>query len=418
MEIKLLTVSSISKFFPLKRNFLQHLFRLIIGYQPNSCSSFTALDDVSFTVNRGESVGILGLNGSGKSTLLQIIAGTMIPSSGKIEIEGKIASILELGSGFNQDFTGIENIYLNASLYGFSTKETEKILPEIANFSDIGDYINQPVRTYSSGMVVRLAYGILANVHPELLLVDEALAVGDFLFQQKCINSMRKLQQSGTGILFVSHSLDLISEFCEKVLILDNGKQYFYGNLKEGIFLYEKKLLEEKENMSQDLTSRNSQKKSLPGSKSNINSLVELIEFDICDNKGNLVCLIQSGNFLIFKFTILFKKKFADPHCGFKIVDDSGKVCFGINTYSLKYFCGEVLPSEKTTFEFKLNQKLQPGKYSVNVGIADGGYGYKSVNFKNSLGFIQTNTVFEIVSNENCSSWTGPVLIETNVISY
>ena len=135
-EIKLLTVSSISKFFS-KEKFSTASFRLIIGYQPNSCSSFTALDEVSFTVNRGESVGILGLNGSGKSTLLQIIAGTMMPSLGKIEIEGKIASILELGSGFNQDFTGIENIYLNASLYGFSTKETEKILPEIANFSDM-----------------------------------------------------------------------------------------------------------------------------------------------------------------------------------------------------------------------------------------------------------------------------------------
>ena len=128
------------------------------------------------------------------------------------------------------------------------TKETEKILPEIANFSDIGDYINQPVRTYSSGMVVRLAYGILANVHPELLLVDEALAVGDFYSNKNALIPCVKLQQTGTGILFVSHSLDLISEFCEKVLILDNGKQYFYGNLKEGIFLYEK-LLEEKENI-------------------------------------------------------------------------------------------------------------------------------------------------------------------------
>ena len=186
MKSNLLSVSRVSKFFPAKTGPFNLLLNAVVGQKSFNTNHLVALQGVSFSLRKGESVGVLGLNGSGKSTLLQIIAGTMYPSSGHVRVNGKIASILELGSGFNANFTGIENIFLNASLYGLSAKKTNEILTDIIDFSDIGDYIYRPVRTYSSGMVVRLAYGILANLDPDLLLVDEALAVGDFLFQQKC----------------------------------------------------------------------------------------------------------------------------------------------------------------------------------------------------------------------------------------
>lgn len=377
-----------------------------------------ALKDVSFRMLRGESVGVLGLNGSGKSTLLQIIAGTMVPNTGNVHVSGKVASILELGSGFNPNFTGIENIYLNAGLHGFTEDKTKEILSEIEEFAGIGEYIYQPVRTYSSGMVVRLGYAIIANLHPDLLLVDEALAVGDFLFQQKCISSMRDLQKSGTGILFVSHSLNLISEFCDKILILDNGNQLFFGNLKEGIFLYEKKLLEEREKKSKNYIESHSVTGVNRNGRSNLNSYVQLIDFEICDKDKISIGLIETGKILILKLTILFKKDFVDPHCGFKLVDETGKTSFGINTFSLNFFCGSISTGEKVSFEFKLKQRLQAGKYSVNIGIADGGFGSKTKNFHNPLGYIQTNNVFEVVTNECNFTWSGPVFMDTDVRSY
>jgi ABC-type polysaccharide/polyol phosphate transport system ATPase subunit len=418
LKSNLLNVSRVSKYFPAKSDSFNLLLDSIIGRRYSGTNHLVALEDVSFSLRKGESVGVLGLNGSGKSTLLQIIAGTMHANKGNVQVSGKIASILELGSGFNTNFTGIENIFLNASLYGLSVNNTKEILDDIIDFSDIGDYIYRPVRTYSSGMVVRLAYGILANLKPELLLVDEALAVGDFLFQQKCFNSMRKLQKSGTGILFVSHSLNLISEFCDQVLVLHNGKQFFFGNIKEGVYLYEKILLEEKEKKSDTLIKRNSQKEISTKKESRLNSLVELLEINICDSEGKVTGLIETGSVLILKVKILFKKNFDDPHCGFKLIDENGKVCFGINTYSLKHFCGTVLSGQNATFEFRINQYLQIGKYSINIGIADGGFGYQTADFKNSLGYIDTNHYFEVMKGENSFSWSGPVFIDTNVRSH
>ncbi|WP_047550616.1 ABC transporter ATP-binding protein [Methylotenera sp. G11] len=185
---------------------------------------FQALKDVSFEIKKGETVGIVGRNGSGKSTLLQIICGTLAPTSGNVETSGRVAALLELGSGFNPEFTGRENVYMNAAVLGLSQEEIGKRFDDIAVFADIGDFIEQPVKTYSSGMTVRLAFSVAIHVDPDILIVDEALAVGDIAFQMKCLDKMEKIRSSGTTVLFVSHSLEQIKRFCDVAVWIDQGK--------------------------------------------------------------------------------------------------------------------------------------------------------------------------------------------------
>lgn len=185
---------------------------------------FWALKDVSFEIKKGETVGIVGRNGSGKSTLLQIICGTLTPTSGSVETRGRVAALLELGSGFNPEFTGRENVYMNAAVLGLSKEEIDQRFDEIIAFADIGDFIEQPVRTYSSGMSVRLAFSVAIHVDPDILIVDEALAVGDVAFQIKCLAKMEQIRLSGTTVLFVSHSLEQVKRFCDVAVWIDHGK--------------------------------------------------------------------------------------------------------------------------------------------------------------------------------------------------
>lgn len=190
---------------------------------------FWALKDLSFEIKKGETVGIVGRNGSGKSTLLQIICGTLTPTSGSVETRGRVAALLELGSGFNPEFTGRENVYMNAAVLGLSKEEVDERFDDIAAFADIGDFIKQPVRTYSSGMMVRLAFSVAIHVEPDILIVDEALAVGDVAFQMKCLDRMEKIRSCGTTILFVSHSLEQVKRFCDIAVWVDQGEVKLMG---------------------------------------------------------------------------------------------------------------------------------------------------------------------------------------------
>ena len=201
---------------------------------------FTALQGVSFEIKKGEAVGIIGRNGSGKSTLLQLICGILKPTSGEVQVNGRISALLELGSGFNPEFTGRENVYFQGAVMGISREEMEGRFDDVAAFADIGEFIEQPVRTYSSGMYVRLAFAVNILSDPEIMIVDEALAVGDEKFQRKCFARLEKLKSRGLSILFVSHSTALISELCEKVLFLDHGERLMYGAPLETIRAYQK----------------------------------------------------------------------------------------------------------------------------------------------------------------------------------
>ncbi|MGB5855873.1 MAG: ABC transporter ATP-binding protein [Oceanisphaera sp.] len=201
-----------------------------------------ALKPVSFTINRGETVAIVGANGSGKSTLLQLICGTLTPSQGEVQRHGRITALLELGAGFNPEFSGLDNVFLNASINGLSREQTQAKLEQILNFADIGDYIHQPVATYSSGMYVRLAFAVAIHLEPELLIIDEALAVGDEAFQRKCFSRLRELQSQGVSILFVSHSAESVVSLCDRALLLDKGELLADGEPRQVVALYQKLL--------------------------------------------------------------------------------------------------------------------------------------------------------------------------------
>jgi len=216
----------------LKQFVMPRLRRVVKTSQKQYFHEFWALNDVSFEIKKGETVGIIGCNGSGKSTLLQVICGTLSPTDGVVETNGRIAALLELGSGFNPEFTGRENIQMNASILGLSNKEIEERFDDITDFADIGDFIEQPVKTYSSGMVVRLAFAVAINVDPEILIIDEALSVGDELFQRKCFSRIEAIKNNGATILFVSHSGHTIVELCDRAILMDAGDKLSIGSPK------------------------------------------------------------------------------------------------------------------------------------------------------------------------------------------
>jgi ABC-type polysaccharide/polyol phosphate transport system ATPase subunit len=204
----------------------QQLFR---RFPKRYYREFWAVKDINFEINKGETVGIIGRNGAGKSTLLQLICGTISPTAGSIEANGRVAALLELGAGFNPEFTGRENVYLNGQLLGLTKSEMNERFDEIAAFADIGEFIEQPVKTYSSGMFVRLAFSVAVHIEPQILVIDEALAVGDIFFQTKCMNRMEKIREQGTTILFVSHALEQVKRFCGSAIWIENGSVRLYG---------------------------------------------------------------------------------------------------------------------------------------------------------------------------------------------
>ena len=202
-----------------------------------------ALHDLNFDIKKGECVGIIGTNGSGKSTILKIITGVLNPTSGNVEIDGRISALLELGAGFNMEYTGLENVYLNGTMIGFTKKEIDAKLDSILEFADIGEFIHQPVKTYSSGMFVRLAFAVAINIDPEILIVDEALSVGDVFFQTKCYKKFEEFKEQGKTILFVSHDLSSIGKYCDRVVLLNKGEKLAEGGAKEMVNLYRRVLV-------------------------------------------------------------------------------------------------------------------------------------------------------------------------------
>lgn len=214
----------------LKQFVLPRLFRLFGKKAPTYFREFWALRDVSFEIERGQTVGIIGRNGAGKSTLLQVLCGTLNPTGGHVEMNGRVAALLELGAGFSGEFTGRENVYLNAGVLGLSTQEIEERFDRIVAFADIGDFLDQPVKTYSSGMYVRLAFAVVIHVNADILIVDEALAVGDIAFQAKCMIELKRLMDNGATVLFVSHDASSVRNLCQKVVWLEGGKVRAYGD--------------------------------------------------------------------------------------------------------------------------------------------------------------------------------------------
>lgn len=369
----------------------------VFGREPNKYyKEFWALNGISFEVNKGETVGLIGKNGSGKSTLLQIICGTLTPTSGSIETRGRIAALLELGSGFNPEFTGLENIYLNAAILGLSKEETERKLDAIAAFADIGDFIRQPVKTYSSGMVVRLAFAVQAQVDPDILIVDEALAVGDAKFQAKCFDRLRQLKDNGTSILLVTHSGEQIVTHCDRAVLLSSGQKLYQGAPKVAVnkymdILFGKSLpsaqseenttsierkIDFKLNANETLSFESDKFKD----KSNYNKneyrwgdkAAAWLDYQVYAGDRLNSTTIYSGEKIKIRCSILFNRDVHNPIIGFAIKTKEGLTVYNTNSHLLNNedTIKHGVAGSYSIVEFEFLNKLGAGDYFISLGIA------------------------------------------------
>ncbi len=377
------------------------------GLKKHNYKEHYALNGVDIDIKKGETIGIIGTNGSGKSTMLKIITGVLNPTEGSVSVNGRISALLELGAGFNMEYNGLENVYLNGTMMGFSRKEIDKRLDDILSFADIGDYIYQPVKTYSSGMFVRLAFAVAINIDPEILIVDEALSVGDVFFQSKCYHKFEEFKAAGKTILFVSHDLSSIAKYCDRVVVLNKGDKLAEGGPKEMIDLYKqvlvgqfaheknpeyKDILEDKMGESNDTLEYGSED-------------ARITEYYVTDSKGLKTNALIKGSEFTIHMHVKFAKDVKQPIFAFTIKDVKGTEITGTNTMFEKAFLDDAKAGEEFDITFTQNIDLQGGQYLLSFGVT----GYKLDDFtvyhrlydamditvvsdKNTVGFFDTNS--------------------------
>lgn len=398
----------------------------ILRPQKSYAQEFWALRDINVEIYKGETIGIIGQNGSGKSTLLQIIAGTLTPTTGEVRVNGRVSALLELGSGFNPEFTGRQNVFFNGQILGLSKEEIENKFDGIAAFADIGDFIDQPVKSYSSGMFVRLAFAVVVSVNPDILIVDEALAVGDIFFQQKCFERIRELKSLGTTILFVSHDTTSVYRLCSKAVLMESGKSVLYASSRQVIDLYEAKLLKKLDTQPDAVEIKVPSKPDLTetqeavsysnnvGEEVLINSPEVSIQFvKLLDESNQEVQSVISDQLVRLCIGVLFLQSFDDPHIGFQIRDRTGFVVFQTHTFCMgqkieRVAMGTLL---ETCFEFYV--PLMEGEYTITVGVADSGYGQWQL--ERSLFFAHNMTVLRVLKNKDAILWWGMVNLDPSI---
>ena len=350
-----------------------------------------ALKNVDMEVKTGESVGIIGVNGSGKSTILKIITGVLNATSGDVQINGRISALLELGAGFNMEYTGLENVYLNGTMMGFTRKEIDERLQAILDFADIGDFVHQPVKTYSSGMFVRLAFAVAINIDPEILIVDEALSVGDVFFQAKCYHKFEEFKKMGKTILFVSHDLTSIAKYCDRVILLNKGVKLAEGNPKDMVNMYKKLLVHQlDEETLEDVSGKSAiGEKSENGKawKNNfeINPTItdygekqaEIVDFAIVDQYGAYSSIIEKGSVYQVKAKIHFHETVKNPIFTITIKNKQGTDITGTNTMFERIETGTVSAGEERIVTYEQKMNLQGGDYLLSLGCT----GYVGDNF-------------------------------------
>lgn len=372
---------------------LGHRSRTIIDqHPPQYFREFWALHDVSFQVRRGETVGIVGLNGSGKSTLLQLICSTLTPTSGNVEVKGRVAALLELGSGFNPDYTGRENVFLNGQILGLSREEIQDRFQAIEAFADIADFIDQPVKTYSSGMVVRLAFAVAINVEPEILVVDEALAVGDLAFQRKCLRWMEDFAVKRGVLLFVSHSPEQVRRLCTKAIYLRHGMIVGLGNAKEICEKYERDLhvtaIKEKESDCLHISSDGLDRNAVSDDATDIvgvgfpdcavqygGKYARITGAWVEDSGGLIRHSFQVGERFNWCYRVEFYSLVEVAIFGFMVKTKEGINLFSANSRSLGYETSAVSPGGSLIVRFAIEPNLGAGEYFLNCGISSESFG-------------------------------------------
>jgi lipopolysaccharide transport system ATP-binding protein len=375
----------------LKQSIYPRLQRLAGKSPEQYFREFWALKDVSFQVNRGETVGIIGRNGSGKSTLLQMICGTVNPTSGSLQTHGRIAALLELGSGFNPEFTGRENVYLNAAVLGLSRDEIDVRFNDIVTFADIGEFVDQPVKTYSSGMMLRLAFGVIAHVDSDILVVDEALAVGDAVFVQKCMRFLHRFMERGT-LLFVSHDIGSVHKLCDRAIWLDHGVSRMQGNVADVANAYAMFCAQEIYGESVRLNAVGNEKSAVQPAPNQVEpetkitfyeniansegwrtGAAEIQNVSIMHTDGTPVDVLDGGERLRLRIEVAVHKPLTSPIVGFFVKDRLGQSLFGENTYAYVQPSIFVAADQTIVSEFVFAIPLLPnGDYSMTVAIADG----------------------------------------------
>lgn len=386
-----------------------------------------ALKGVNLTIKKGETVGIIGTNGSGKSTILKIITGVLNPTEGDVEVNGRISALLELGAGFNMEYNGIENVYLNGTMMGFSKKEIDEKLPSILEFADIGEYVNQPVKTYSSGMFVRLAFAVAINIEPEILIVDEALSVGDVFFQAKCYHKFEEFKEMGKTIVFVSHDLSSISKYCDRVVLLNQGVKLGEGNPKEMIDVYKQVLVGQyplpdiKSSFDDEEGSADSSNESENASNGDNANVVnpELLEYGtkaaviseyyLEDANGTKTSAVIKGSTVKMHMIVDINRDIQSPIFAFSIKNVRGVEITGTNTMFEKSFLDSVKAGDKKHITFTQKIDLNGGEYLISLGVT----GYENEDFtvyhrlydclnitvisdKNPVGFYDMNSVITV----------------------
>jgi lipopolysaccharide transport system ATP-binding protein len=381
-------------------------FGRVFGNGETGKNEFVALAPLDLEVKRGESLGIVGRNGSGKSTLLKIIAGVLKQTTGTYQVNGRISALLELGSGFNPDFTGKENVRYNARMLGLTTKELDDRYDEIIRFADIGTFLDQPVKTYSSGMAVRLAFAVAINVNPEILIVDEALAVGDVFFQQKCFEKVRQLRQGGMTLLFVSHDIGAVYKNCTRAILLDHGNLVLDASPREVADLYQAQLVlgREEEAAAAQAPPDDATGDSVPRVTD-----APTVKSTIRRENGDPIEVIVSGERLSLAARIHFPERSDDPHVAFSVRDRLGSVIFETNTYCMQHTIGPVDADEEIELSFSFALPLFEGEYTLTIGVAEGGYG--DGLFKRQLHTHDAGSI-KVLRNLDSIVWAGLVNLD------
>ena len=403
-----ISVNDVSKMYKLYDNPMDRLKESLGLSRKKKYKEHYALNHVSFQVHKGETVGIIGTNGSGKSTILKIITGVLSPTGGEVSVNGRISALLELGAGFNGEYSGLENVYLNGSMIGFSREEIDAKLQSILDFADIGEFIHQPVKTYSSGMFVRLAFAVAINIDPEILIVDEALSVGDVFFQAKCYRKFEEFKEMGKTILFVSHDLSSIGKYCDRLVLLNKGEKLAEGGAKEMVNLYRRVLVNQYDDADLEEGAENaeagqdgqltdgtagenvSKKEHAGGGRAmkdslNLNPKVleygsklgEIVDFAIRDDTGMITNVIEKGKEFSVQMKVRFQADVNDPIFAFTLKDLKGTEITGTNTM---YEHTPVKPQKAgdvREITFKQIMPLEAGEYMLCLGCT----GYKDGDF-------------------------------------
>ncbi len=356
--------------------------RLMEAVLPNFVhrhGTFKAMNELNLEVKKGEVLGVLGKNGAGKSTLLKMITGVVIPTSGTIEVNGKVSSLLELGTAFNPDLTGVENIYQHGQVMGLTNEQIEAKKQEIIDFADIGDHLFQPVKTYSSGMFARLAFACAINVEPDILIVDEVLSVGDMAFQLKCFKKFEQFKKEGKTILFVTHSISDVLKNCTRTIILENGRKIFDGDVKTGVDKYKKIMvgldidseIKEEENVSNFEEQSEVWKDHFETNQEPLTygtNAVDIYDYGIFDKDDKYAVAINNSEVTTIRMKLKINEDIEDPIFAMTIKDIKGVEYCGTNTIVYKMATGMYRKGEQVMVEFKQVIPIAPGRYTISFG--------------------------------------------------